>query len=99
MGGFYDLGLRAPRLACLPGTRVDSRRPAGPLGWLASSCRSHRHTLATLLATASIMGGGEAYAQNAVKSSALDPPTSNEDVAKKLERMEQRISLLEGELK
>ncbi len=99
MGGFFDLGLRGPRLACLSGTHLDSRRPAGPLGGLASSCRSHRRTLATLLATASIMGAGGAYAQNAVKSSALDPPTSNEDVAKKLERMEQRIRSLESELK
>jgi hypothetical protein len=82
--GVYDLRLRGPRLACPAGVRTDSR---------------HRRTLAALLATAAIMGGSEAYAQDTVRSSALDPPTSNEDVAKKLERMEQRIRTLESELK
>jgi hypothetical protein len=54
---------------------------------------------AALLTFAAIMGGGEAFAQTAVKSSVLEPLVTNDDVAKKLEQMEQRIRTLEDELK
>jgi hypothetical protein len=54
---------------------------------------------AALLTSAAIMGGGEAFAQTAVKSSTLEPPVTNDDVAKKLEQMEERIRALESELK
>ena len=113
MGGFCDLGLRGLHLACLPGARTLSRRPDGPVDdpvgpgasaarrWGLASCAPHsrRRTFAALLATASIIGTGDAFAQAAARSSPPDPAPASEDLAKKLDLMEQRIRTLEAELK
>jgi hypothetical protein len=108
MGAFGHLRPRGPhhRLLVHP---LLAHLP-GHLGPAYASC-SGRRALAALLATAAILGAGEAFAQdpvksqdpvqsqNPIKSSAVAPPPSNEDVAKKLELMEQRIRTLEAELK
>jgi hypothetical protein len=100
MGGFSELGLRAPRSACPPAVRYLSGWPA-TWRW-ASASRSlpfRRRTFAALLATASIISAGNAFAQDPAKPAAPEPASSSEDLAKKFELMDQRIRALEAELK
>src|SRR5450631_3667540 len=100
MGGFSELGLRAPRSACPPAVRYLAGWPA-TWRWASASrsLPSRRRTFAALLATASIMGAGNAFAQDPAKPAAPEPASSSEDLAKKFELMDQRIRALEAELK
>jgi len=114
MGALDDLGLRGLHSAGLPGARILSRQPGGPVGhaigpgaaaawlWGFAAPHSRRRMFAVLLATAAVIGTGGALAQPAAKSAPPSDPAAapaNDDMAKKLELMEQRIRALEGELK
>ena len=114
MGALDDLGLRGLHSAGLPGARILSRQPGGPIGhaigpgaaaawlWGFAAPHSRRRMFAVLLATAAVIGTGGALAQPAAKSAPPSDPAAapaNDDMAKKLELMEQRIRALEGELK
>ncbi len=74
--------------------------------WRLGVLHSRRRTFAALLATASIIGAGSVSAQPPAKSAPPPDPAPapasappSDDMAKKLELMEQRIRALEGELK
>jgi hypothetical protein len=113
MGAFDDLGLHGLHSAGLPGARILSRQPGGPVDqvigpraaarrWGLAAPHSRRRMFAVLLATAAIIGTGGALAQPASKSAPPSGPAAapaSDDMAKKLELMEQRIRALEGELK
>src|ERR1700756_5651897 len=113
MGAFDDLGLHGLHSAGLPGARILSRQPGGPVGhaigpgaaarkWGLAAPHSRRRMFAVLLATAAVIGTCDALAQPPAKSAPPSDPApapASDDMAKKLELMEQRIRALESELK